>query len=416
MLPLRKTLWLVVLGVLAVGASSVQAQHWSPFGPGEVRYDFEMFKAPDLSTYPNPKANHGIFLSYERLYWGMSKPASSVIGSTTAAPATNNTWIDGFPDDPEFPLFPRTNSLDTGYLQGTGGWGNRWEIGYLTPDDVGWMVSVLDHVQQNQTYFFQGVIMQFDDPGQYLDGYTLVPPGPVLINNGKMVVQFDNFSFANSTTLGGVELVRMNRGPQLHHGGFFEILYGVRWFQLHDRFSVLATNGDPTAPLSSDYINPLQNSFWNTEVYNNLVGPELGLRWFRQTGRWKTALEGRFLPAANFQSYKQQTDLGSTISAVNDAFDQAINTTIPRRFNGLGTDSELYSTVFSPMGEWRASVACQLTKAFSIKIGYTGMVVGNIGRAANSISYDTERLVGLKRGRRETFFVNGLDFGVEFNR
>jgi hypothetical protein len=43
------------------------------------------------------------------------------------------------------------------------------------------------------------------------------------------------------------------------------------------------------------------------------------------------------------------------------------------------------------------------------------MVVGNVARASNSITYDTEQLVGIKKNR-ETFFVNGLDFGVEFNR
>jgi hypothetical protein len=421
MLPLRKTLWLVVLGVLAAGASSVQAQHWSPFGPSEVRYDFEMFKAPDLSTYPNPKSNHGIFLQYDRLYWGMSKPASAQIGSTTAAPAIVNSYTGlPFPGviPPPFAPFPDFNSVDTGHLTGQGGWGNRWEIGYMDPENVGWMVSILDHVQQNQTYFFQDVQLQFDDPGQWLQGYTRLttPLGIVFVDQGKMVTAFDNLSYANSTTLGGVELVRMNRGPVLHGGGFFDVLYGARWFQLGDRFTVLGSNGDPADPLNTiTYINPLGNSFWNTETENNLVGPEIGLRWFRQKGRWKTTLEGRFLTAANFQNYKQRTVLGDQISTINDLLQNTDNVVIPRRFYGLGTNSELYSTVFSPLGEWRASVSCQLSKAFSIRVGYTGMVVGNVARASNSITYNTEQLVGIKKNR-ETFFVNGLDFGVEFNR
>ena len=96
MLLRRFMLWLVAATVAGVSARTACAQHWTPFGPSDIRYDLELFAPPELSTYgngPGPRANTGMFFSYERLNWWFNRPAAAVIGSKTAAPAQSNTFI-----------------------------------------------------------------------------------------------------------------------------------------------------------------------------------------------------------------------------------------------------------------------------------------------------------------------------------
>ena len=51
MLLARIKIWLVTVTVLAAGTISALAQEGhGPFGPSDIRYDLELFKAPDLSA------------------------------------------------------------------------------------------------------------------------------------------------------------------------------------------------------------------------------------------------------------------------------------------------------------------------------------------------------------------------------
>jgi hypothetical protein len=163
-------------------------------------------------------------------------------------------------------------------------------------------------------------------------------------------------------------------------------------------------------------LNPLQDSTWSNVVQNNLVGPEIGLRWFRQRGRWVTMIDARFLAAANFQTDKMRTDLGNEIAAVVSAGAGGANI-IPREFLGLGSDQHYFITTFSPMGELRVNVNYTVTSKVALTVGYTGLVMGGISRASNRIDYSQARLVTILDGNtHQTFFSNGLNFGVMVNR
>jgi len=62
-------------------------------------------------------------------------------------------------------------------------------------------------------------------------------------------------------------------------------------------------------------------------------------------------------------------------------------------------------------------VAYAATRNVNIKVGYEGMVVGNVSRASNRVDYNSPNLVGITpKSNDEIFFVNGLNFGVEINR
>jgi hypothetical protein len=379
-----------------------------PVTPGHVESYAQPFAPARTSVYGNgPRPNVGHFFSYERCFWSLSKPRTAVVGSETAAPPDVNTFIDLID-------YPALNTVDTGKFTANGGWGNRWEVGYMDDTNYGYLVSILDHVQQSQYHVDNNVLMQFDDPGLLLEGTELVSilGITVLVDVGKMAVQFDELTQQQITTLNGVEATRVYRAPRLHKGGYFEVLYGVRWFQLQDAYIVTATNFDP-----GFFINPLMDSTWSHVVQNNLVGPQIGLRWFRQRGRFVSSIDARFLAAANFQNLKMKTDLGDEIAAVVNTFNSTLNIVVPRSFLGLGTDQHSFTTTFAPMGELRVNVAYNVTSKVALTVGYTGMVVGGISRASNRIAYNENELITIKDGDdHQVFFVNGLNFGVTVNR
>ena len=45
-----------------------------------------------------------------------------------------------------------------------------------------------------------------------------------------------------------------------------------------------------------------------------MVGPQIGLRWFKKQGRWMFTTEGRFLAGMNCQNISQQVDIGPNLN------------------------------------------------------------------------------------------------------
>ena len=97
---------------------------------------------------------------------------------------------------------------------------------------------------------------------------------------------------------------------------------------------------DPAKPLR-------RHATWSTRANNSIIGPQIGLRWERQRGRWVTSFESRLLGAANFQNITQKTSLG-TQALTNKAAIDSGNVNVP--FIGIGTNSHQSSTVFAPGG------------------------------------------------------------------
>jgi hypothetical protein len=452
--------------------SAPRSHKWiNPFHPVGFEPSWDWFGPAETSSYGNgPRAKIGFFASYERLYWSFAKPIASEIGSPTASFALS---ISGLSE----------NGTDTGWLTAAGAWGNRWELGYVDTDNYGWMVSVLDRVSQGQHNVVQNALVQFDDPDNLLSGFLpfvdpvtgniinrdlnsnnvygqdgldlgrpnplgpppiFVPPPdghpdtPAPTDLGDRIqwpVIYAALDMKNITRLNGVEVMRMYRAPRLHNGGYFELLYGVRYLQLDDAFKVYGTNsvttvntniftGVTTGTTFTDLTNPLGDSQWSIRAQNNMIGPQIGGRWSNQKGRWTTSVEARFLAAANFQNVHQKTTLGTNL-LTNPQFLNSTELNIGSFFlgsninliHGFGTETHRYATTFSPVGEIRVQTSCNVTSNVALKVGYTGLVMGNITRASNRIDYSGPNLISiLPTGIHQTFFANGINFGVEINR
>ncbi|MEX2114173.1 MAG: BBP7 family outer membrane beta-barrel protein [Pirellulales bacterium] len=393
--------------------------------PGHVGSYAQPFAPAETSEFGNgPRAHEGWFFGYQRLVWSLSQPEGSFIG----APPINS--FPAFGSN----LFNPTNlqTVDHSFIRAVPAWGNRWELGYMDDTSYGWLVSIIDHVSQGQYDTKLLPFITFGDPAGLLEGTVRVPipdTDPqtfVFVDIGQLPGAFGELQMRNITTLNGVEAMRTYRAPRLHKNGYFEVMYGVRWFQLADGFEFWGTGeGDRAVAITAAAgggqatgtfpYNMLDESYWGTVVQNNLVGPQIGMRWFAQRGHWITSVEGRFLAAANFQNVHQKTELGT--ETVDNVANLMNFPTAYVAFRGLGTNTHGYNTTFSPMGELRVSLAYAVTRNISLKVGYDGLVVGNVSRAVNRVDYNSPNLVGITpKSNNEVFFVNGLNFGVEVNR
>ncbi len=402
-----------------------EPQSWThgafPVSPGHVGSYAQPFAPAETSEFGNgPHAHEGWFFGYQRLVWSFSQPDSIFIGAPP---------IDSFPAFGTNSFNPTSlQQIDNSFIKAVPAWGNRWELGYMDDTDYGFLVSILDHVNQGQYDTKHNPFLTFGDPEGILEAAVRVPipdtdpPVSVIVGVGQLPGAFELLQMRNITTLNGVEAMRTYRAPRLHRGGYFEVLYGVRWFQMVDGFEFWGTGNlarqesitvsafGGTATGIFPY-NILGDSYWGTVVQNNLVGPQIGLRWFAQRGHWITSVEGRFMAAANFQNVHQKTELGrNRVSTTSGAG-------IPAGFVPFATNTHVYNTTFAPLGELRVGLSYAVTRNVNLRVGYDGLVVGNTSRASTRVDYNSPNLVGITpKSNDSIFFVNGLDFGVEINR
>ncbi len=399
-----------------------------PFHDTGVEPSFEPFAPAETSGYGNgPRPHIGFWASYERVFWSLSKPNNYSVGSDTAQRPLSQATIFTTPPITA-PIitpspYPDGPTVDNDFIAATGAWGNRWELGYIDNDNKGWMASVLDHISQGQYRIVQNPLMTFGDPSSVLHAFSTL--GVLPVDVGVLPTPFQFLEMKNVLEMNGVEAMRIYRAPEFHNGGYLTVMYGARWLQLNDTFFVQGMGNGTSSQLAAFSAgilgstaftfpqNIMDASYWGTRANNSIVGPQIGLRWERQRGRWVTSFEGRFLGAANFQSITQKTKLGDQATVNKSAIDA--NVTIP--FIGLGANSHQSSTVFSPAGEIRFQTVFQLAANVGIKIGYTGLVVGNVARASSRVDYNSVNLIGILPGpAHQIFFANGLNMGIEFNR
>jgi hypothetical protein len=162
--------------------------------------------------------------------------------------------------------------------------------------------------------------------------------------------------------------------------------------------------------------SPLQTAEWNTNSYNNMVGPEFALLLEGNTGRWTFSSEFKFTAAINWQNnlyrganfpdsigadYLRATFNPSVTNSSNGGDSSAANTVqlqpppLFLQVYGVGqqnaTNAAEHSVVFSPIGEWRFGAQYRVTQSILLRAGYTGMWLGSIARASSNTAYRGER-------------------------
>jgi hypothetical protein len=155
--------------------------------------------------------------------------------------------------------------------------------------------------------------------------------------------------------------------------------------------------------------SPLQVGAWETDTFNNMVGPEFGLLFETQSGRWTFSSEFKFTAAFNWQNnlyrgsnfpdsigadYLRATFNPSVTNTQSIGGVQTVQLAPPPLFlqiYGVGqqnaTNAAEHRFVFSPIGEWRFGSEFKVSQAITLHAGYTGMWLGSIARASTNTGY-----------------------------
>jgi hypothetical protein len=153
----------------------------------------------------------------------------------------------------------------------------------------------------------------------------------------------------------------------------------------------------PTAELDNATIEQLISN--TTNWTNQMVGGQLGLRWFKQKGHWNLSSEVRAFVFQNFQSYSYNqyvedtyydgTGVGSNVLYVTKAQD--------------GVDK--HTAEFVVGTEIRAQAAYAISRALALRAGIEFMEFGRGVARGDTFRDNSEDVVMI-----------GYTFGVDLNR
>ncbi len=400
----RTTSRLVLGLLLLMAASPCLAQ--GPLG-------MQIFAPADVSTYGGgEEPNEGYFFQFDGLYWSITPPKVHTVGSTSTS--TQEVFYN--------PLYSRfqSSTLDTSVFKSEFSPGNRIEFGRME-DRNGWMVGIYQLRDQTQDYLAPSADIVFND-----EPNILYPPDPqtrgLLYGNVEndpdnppafrpLPTNFTNVYLENAIDTWGVEANYIHRFLTGHHGGTFELFLGARYFEFNDNFNV-STGTSSEGLLAPSFLG---GSYWNTEAQNHVVGPQVGLRWFKKQGRWMFNAEGRFLAGINYQNIQQQVSIGPNLNPGQTA-DGTYTPFQPLLLAPTSATHVEYAREFTPTVELRVEGRYQITRAISFHAGWTGTWMDGIARASSVVVYDVPAMGIDPTDNRENVFMNGVTIGFDVNR
>lgn len=427
----------------------------------------QVFAPADPSMYGSgPQPKQGYFFGFDGLWWSISEPDTVPIGY----PGTRTVMHTG--TDPGI----QSNSQNTGPFTATFTGGNRIEFGRVYGSH-GWLFSSFRLNNQTQSVFNSDVDMVFLDLGDNLFGWLAnmsgydEPAAVFFLDNrsnayyvdfvqGRLPVTFDELLMTNRVETWGVELMYLFRSRQAPRGGFFECFAGVRYLEFDDTFHIdlygtermtadgnpinaranwrfrydQGSDGDPNNqdPAVIGPGNVLADSNWATEAENHIVGPQLGGRWFRKSGRWTLSAEGRFFAGLNVQNVRSRGVLGSELGAplpyAFDDFDFDGDDVLDAGFPYVPLvrlphtfDHAAHFREFTPGAELRLEMVLDLTRTISVKAGWNAIYLGGIARGSNMNDYtiSDHSVMAVKqvgRSNRQDVLLQGLNVGITVNR
>lgn len=378
--------------------------------------DLQLFAPPRLDAFGGGReANQGFFFCYDQLYWWIQAPEAATIG----APGERFviTRVINYPINPnDLPPpgiyyttegYTTRSTGDTSDLNWKTSWGERFEFGWMGQHD-GILVSLSNLQHQSQYLTFNQVEVFFDDPegllvglvgyGNRVVGNPLDPDTWTLIQEpvtSPLPVTFTNLQVSYRADFWSVELEYLRRSHMFRRGGYLEFLAGVRYLELDDQIRFQGTGGI------------FDGSVWGLSAENHVIGPQLGVRYFKLAGRWMLNAEGRFTAGFNSQNLHLESNL--TVPTPGTVG-------FPTAWPGSKVTQAEYQNEWAPIVELRVELRYLITKAINLRVGWTGMWMDGIARSPYMIDY-TLPLMGMDTSNnQEDAFVHGLTFGVDINR
>jgi hypothetical protein len=372
--------------------------------------------------------NRGPFFQYDYLYWAISAPNTTVIGD-----AGSEGWVETI----DGVTFYDRNSLDTSWLTSDFAPGHRFEFGYQYAEAE--LLCTIVKVHQQQSLTASGVSFIPQDPHEMLWGYadgnedgidddrngdhvhgrdgedlgtsdqgtpaSYVLPydgiidAPATTDTDDMVpwrVVYESLSVSNECELLGFEVMHAEPNVAFAGNGGATWMYGIRYLQFNEFFGLHGSGGF------------LDTTSVNVDAENDIIGPQIGLRWNQEYGYVTLNAEGRFTAAVNFQRADMLGSLATT--QIPGGQNQPVS------LSNLGFNAVVEETAFSPIGELRLEALCRINPWIGFRLGYSGMVVGGVSRASEKVTYALPEFRLGNHASREVVYAGGVTLGVELNR
>ena len=432
-----------VAALVATAAPVIAGQNWMPLVPDQNFYDFQMFAPPESQDYAiRQDPREGIFFTYDRTYWAFTPPQSRPIlndffipvqplSPFAVAQQNNNLITAGYPGSGLYIYGsdPLRLDLNTNWMMTDLQWGNRFEGGWIY-DDYGMLFNYYSSGPDSQSFVttnafavnspFTTFEQQVTSGGGGF-GNNVIPLVVTTITATSpppdhLITQ--TLTQRNSTELtsaGFAWAVRRN----LSSAGSGELrtmrfTFGPRYLQVADRYSIDYQSNSQSwiDGCAQGDICALQNGGWETRAFNNIVGPEIGLNYMLERGRWSIETDLRFTAGMNWQNtlyrgsnfpaalgadYFRSTYTFANVVAQNGIAGGSQTVSSPPLFVqvfGVGqtnaTNAAEHNFVFAPLGEWRLKGRYRLSKGVSLNLGYTGMWLGSITRASTNTEFKAE--------------------------
>ena len=330
--------WLALCGTILAAGSTALGQHYQPFGELDMHYDMQWFAPPIIDEYGDePVApNYGWFANYNRTYIKLSRPEN--------IPSS-------FQDDAT--------------------WGNIWNLGYMTEEDHGWLVSILHFNNTNVAEFTTVTDIQ-----------------------GNQFTLQNNLNFG---TYAGVELDKTFRVHVGEHGAYFEPFGGFRYGNFEEDLQMETLVFDNPADPMVETGTGIRGIY-----HNKMVGGQLGIRGYLRNGHWVVSGEFRGFGQMNFQAMAaNRTQIITTDDGAGGFIVQ----------NPVVTRVDESYDEFVVGGELRLEAAYEITREVRFNFGLEVLHFGRgLGRGID------ETLLTASAYNDQAATYAGVYFGFELNR
>lgn len=379
-----------------------------------------LFATVDQSRYGGGhRPAEGYFFAFDGLYWNIESPEQTDIGFDGLTRNVVNVPDGGFPNPVTFPLpvTVESSSLNTGFMETKYTGGTRYDWGHISGHH-GLLFSAFELQDFNHRAVASNASVVFQDaplgvPIPVLDASG--NPGAITSRlqgfydadrtvGGDLPVRFDHITVENHLETWGIEGNYMYRMHPNRLGGLFELFLGVRYLEFDEGFFVEGVGGI------------LDESLWFTQADNHIVGPQVGVRWFRRQNRWTVSAEARYFSGYNSQSINQRAILGSNLAPTAPPTPgQPVKLT-----STIRTETEDNLDEWTHNAELRVQVRYQLTRAIGLRVGWSQLWLDNIARPSNMVDYSLRgdgSIMGIVEARnKQDVFLRGLNVGITLNR
>jgi hypothetical protein len=390
----------VATAACMVATPVVMADTFHPFAEQvHVNPDWQFFAPVDvdelIETSPRKRANTGWFATYDRTRLWVSRP-----------------------------------EVEQSSANGDFTWGNRYDIGFMTDDRTGWLASFRSIGGPN---VYERIYQERLNRVNLADiGQPLTDPVRPFIDENDPQFGTRAYILGDSLNVGGLTNFELNktwRREPYRYGGIIEPMIGFKYstfndFALNQSYSIsgqLLT--DPLAD-PSFVVENLQSQ--ETRIKNQMVGGQLGARYFNHYHRWTVSGELRTFAMANFQhrhySFRQYSTQYDSIG---------LDSSVVFTRNDIGAFDEYTGNQEFVFGyEIRSEAAYKITRYLNVRGGIEVIQFFNgIWRGANPQLNEQPVLPGgpgpggtvqapnspIYRQNQDVVLA-GFTFGIELNR